>query len=44
MSYVEKGKAEGAELVTGGAPHKGLIIKPTMFKGECLPILFPHHY
>jgi aldehyde dehydrogenase (NAD+) len=32
MSYVEKGKAEGAELVTGGAPHKGLIIKPTMFK------------
>lgn len=35
LSYIEKGKAEGAKLVTGGAPAqpKGYFLKPTVFDG-----------
>ena len=33
MAYIEKGKAEGARLLTGGARHgdKGYFIQPTVF-------------
>ncbi|MGB0658941.1 MAG: betaine-aldehyde dehydrogenase [Mangrovicoccus sp.] len=33
LDYIEKGKAEGARLITGGAPHEkgGLFIQPTIF-------------
>ena len=35
LGYVEKGKSEGAKLVTGGAPaqSKGYFIKPTILEG-----------
>ena len=35
MSYIEKGKAEGATCATGGARHgdKGYFIQPTVFTG-----------
>jgi aldehyde dehydrogenase (NAD+) len=35
MSYVEKGKSQGARVVTGGERHgdKGFFIKPTIFDG-----------
>lgn len=35
LGYVEKGKSEGAKLVTGGAPAqpKGYFIKPTILEG-----------
>jgi len=33
MGYIEAGKAEGAKLMCGGAPHgdKGYFVKPTVF-------------
>ena len=43
MSYIEKGKAEGATLVTGGERYaegecaKGFYIRPTIFD-NCTPI------
>lgn len=35
LGYIEKGKADGAKLVTGGAPaaKKGYFLKPTVFDG-----------
>lgn len=35
LGYIEKGKAEGAKVVTGGAParDKGYFVKPTVFDG-----------
>lgn len=33
LSYIHKGKEEGAELIFGGEPHgdKGFYIPPTIF-------------
>ena len=35
LGYIEKGKTEGARLVTGGQPaaSKGYFVKPTVFEG-----------
>ena len=35
LNYIEKGKAEGARVVTGGGPAKdrGYFVKPTVFEG-----------
>lgn len=35
LGYIEKGKKDGAKLVTGGAPgaDKGYFVKPTIFDG-----------
>lgn len=34
MSYIEKGKAEGAELITGGGRvgDRGYFVEPTVFR------------
>jgi len=40
MSYVKKGKEEGAELVLGGSTPGGNFVAPTIFKGVkvgCFP-------
>lgn len=36
MSYIEKGKAEGAELITGGGRvgDRGYFVEPTVFRGD----------
>lgn len=36
MGYIEKGKAEGAKVATGGGRHgdKGYFVQPTVFTGK----------
>ena len=36
MGYIEKGKAEGAKVATGGVRHgnKGYYVEPTVFTGK----------
>ena len=42
MGYIEKGKAEGAHVETGGARHgvKGYFIQPTVFSGKFIVFVY----
>lgn len=42
LSFIEKGKREGATLLTGGKPfdRKGYYIEPTIFTDVAVSILF----